>query len=76
MMPVDGKDVLLVDDTWTAGGHAQSAGAALKAAGARRVALVVIGRHIHRGWQPEAGVTNGDKLDALTGFEWESCCVH
>jgi hypothetical protein len=44
--PVAGADVLLVDDTWVSGASAQSAAAALKAAGARRVALVVIGRHV------------------------------
>jgi hypothetical protein len=43
---VAGADVLLVDDTWVSGASAQSAAAALKAAGARRVALVVIGRHL------------------------------
>jgi hypothetical protein len=43
---VAGADVLLVDDTWVSGSSAQSAAAALKAAGARRVALVVIGRHV------------------------------
>ena len=43
---VAGADVLLVDDTWVSGGSAQSAAVALKAAGARRVALVVIGRHL------------------------------
>jgi hypothetical protein len=44
--PVTGADVLLVDDTWVSGASAQSAAAALKAAGARRVALVVLGRHV------------------------------
>lgn len=44
--PVAGTDVLLVDDTWVSGGTAQSAAAALKIAGARRVALVVLGRHV------------------------------
>jgi hypothetical protein len=43
---VAGTDVLLVDDTWVSGASAQSAAAALKAAGARRVALVVLGRHV------------------------------
>ena len=47
--PVAGADVLLVDDTWVSGASAQSAAAALKAAGARRVALVVLGRHIDPG---------------------------
>lgn len=44
--PVTGADVLLVDDTWVSGGSAQSVAAALKAAGARRVAIVVLGRHL------------------------------
>jgi hypothetical protein len=43
---VAGADVLLVDDTWVSGASAQSAVVALKAAGARRVALVVLGRHV------------------------------
>jgi orotate phosphoribosyltransferase len=43
---VAGAGVLLIDDTWVSGASAQSAAAALKAAGARRVALVVLGRHV------------------------------
>lgn len=42
----DGADVLLLDDTWTTGASAQSACAALRLAGARSVAVVVLGRHI------------------------------
>ncbi|NED11784.1 hypothetical protein [Streptomyces sp. SID9124] len=38
---------LLVDDTWTTGNHVRSAATALKAAGARRVAVVVLGRHLN-----------------------------
>jgi phosphoribosylpyrophosphate synthetase len=45
--PVAGRDVLVVDDTWVSGGSAQSAAAALKLAGARRVAVVVLGRHLN-----------------------------
>jgi hypothetical protein len=45
--PVTGADVLVVDDTWVSGGSAQSAAAALKLAGARRVAIVVLGRHVN-----------------------------
>jgi hypothetical protein len=44
---LDGSDVLVVDDTWVSGGSAQSTAAALKLAGARRVALVVLGRHVN-----------------------------
>ena len=44
---VAGLDVLVVDDTWVSGGSAQSAAVALKQAGARRVADLVIGRHVN-----------------------------
>jgi hypothetical protein len=44
---VAGADALVVDDTWVSGGSAQSAAIALKLAGARRVAIVVIGRHVN-----------------------------
>jgi phosphoribosylpyrophosphate synthetase len=44
---VDGGDVLVVDDTWVSGGSAQSTAAALKLAGARHVAIVVLGRHVN-----------------------------
>lgn len=45
--PVAGTDVVVVDDTWVSGGSAQSAAVALKLAGARRVAVVVLGRHVN-----------------------------
>ncbi len=41
-----GACVLLLDDTWVSGASAQSAAAALKRVGARRVAVVVLGRHL------------------------------
>jgi hypothetical protein len=44
---VTGADVLVVDDTWVSGGSAQSVAVALKLAGARRVAVVVLGRHVN-----------------------------
>ena len=44
--PLAGQAVLLLDDTWTSGGTAQSAAVALKRAGARSVAVVVAGRHL------------------------------
>lgn len=49
-----GSDVLVVDDTWVSGGSAQSAAAALKLAGARRVAVVVLGRHVNPAHPPSA----------------------
>ena len=42
--PVRGLHVLLIDDTWTSGGHAESAAAALSARAPRRSALLVLAR--------------------------------
>ena len=39
-----GAHVLLVDDTWTGGGHAQSAVLALRTAGAAYVSVLILGR--------------------------------
>ena len=41
---VTGQHVVLIDDTWTTGGHAESAAAALKRAGAARVTMLVLAR--------------------------------
>jgi hypothetical protein len=43
---VAGQGVLVIDDTWVSGGSAQSVAMALKLAGAARVAIVVLGRHV------------------------------
>jgi ferredoxin len=47
-----GAQVALLDDTWTTGASAQSACAALRLAGARSVAVIVLGRHVSA---PEPG---------------------
>lgn len=66
---LDGRSVLLIDDTWTTGANAQSAAAALKAAGAGTVAAVVVGRHLNREWHE-----NDRRLRGLTRpFDWERC---
>jgi predicted amidophosphoribosyltransferase len=74
---VDGLDVLLVDDTWAAGGHAQSAGYVLQAARAACVGLVVIGRHVRPDWRPEQdGPTSREILAGLPrAFCWDTCCA-
>ncbi|MGN6276324.1 MAG: hypothetical protein ACTHNP_10420 [Solirubrobacterales bacterium] len=74
-----GSSVLLLDDTWVTGGHAQSAAGALIASGAERVALVAIGRHFHRDYEPVKG--SGETCEALldglpSEFSWETCAVH
>ena len=47
---VQGSHVLLLDDTWTTGGHVQSASAALKQAGADRVTALVLARWLDPAW--------------------------
>ncbi len=42
----DRSHVLLIDDTWTTGGHAQSAALALRKAGAAHVSVLVVARWI------------------------------
>lgn len=64
--------VLLVDDTWTTGGNAQSAALALYAAGAAKVAIVVIGRHFDRGFRDCE--TYYQQAKAIR-FTWDSCCL-
>ncbi|MGI8628679.1 MAG: hypothetical protein ACR2LV_00705 [Solirubrobacteraceae bacterium] len=66
-----GEPVLLIDDTWTTGANAQSAAAALKAAGAGAVGTVVIGRHLNREWHE-----NDRRLRGITRpFDWTCCAL-
>jgi hypothetical protein len=68
-----GGSVLLVDDTWVSGASAQSAAAALKLAGARHVAIVVLGRHVNpadpRAARFAAGLVPGP-------YDPAACAVH
>lgn len=57
--------VLLIDDTWTRGGHAQSAAIALHGAGARRVSLLVVAR-----WIKEDFADNASFLRSLSGRDY------
>jgi predicted amidophosphoribosyltransferase len=68
---LNGQSVLLIDDTWTTGASAQSAAASLKAAGAERVAAVVIGRHLNREWHE-----NDRRLRGIARpFDWQTCAL-
>jgi hypothetical protein len=68
---LEGRTLLLVDDTWTTGANAQSAAAALKRAGAQAVGAVVVGRYLNRGWHD-----NDRRLRGLGPlFDWQHC-VH
>ena len=69
--PVPGARVLLVDDTWATGARAQSAAMALRRAGARSVATIVIGRHLSPAQAPIAEFT-----PAKMPFAMDTCAVH
>jgi predicted amidophosphoribosyltransferase len=69
---LNGQDVLLVDDTWTKGPSVQSAALVLKNAGAGRVGVLVIGRHVDPYFKH-----NGARLRELPRpFRWDVCAVH
>ena len=54
-----GAHVLLVDDTWARGGHAQSAALALRAAGASRISVLVAARWINEDFGGNAAFLRG-----------------
>ncbi|HEX4830213.1 MAG TPA: hypothetical protein VH478_03865 [Trebonia sp.] len=54
--PLAGEHVLVIDDTWVSGSSAQSSAVALKQAGAGRVAVVVLGRHLDPGNRRAAAI--------------------
>lgn len=54
--------VLVIDDTWASGGHAQSAAAAVRAAGACQVSILVVARWIDPAWSIQQYGTNGGFL--------------
>lgn len=70
--PLAAERVLLIDDTWTTGARAQTAAAALLAAGASTVAALVIGRFINPGF-----ADNASRLAAVPRtFSWDTCGLH
>lgn len=72
-----GERVLLIDDTWTTGSHAQSAASALKSRGADVVGVVVIGRHFDR-TRPDPyreAAESYYRAARRQGWDWETCCV-
>src|SRR5205807_10212935 len=68
-----GPPVLLLADSWVSGASAQSAAAALKRAGARHVAVVVLGRHVDPADRRSAPLAA--RL-APSGYDPDRCAVH
>jgi predicted amidophosphoribosyltransferase len=68
---LSGESILLIDDTWTTGASAQSAAAALRAAGSGPLGVVVIGRHLNRHWHE-----NDRRLRGIARpFVWNRCAL-
>jgi hypothetical protein len=68
-----GASVLLIDDTWVSGASAQAAAVALKLAGARRVATVVLGRQLDPADPRTRPLAAGL---APSGYSPAKCAVH
>jgi hypothetical protein len=71
---VEGKAVLVVDDTWTSGAAVQSAASALQLAGAKVVAAVPIARFIDPNFNVEVQRPLLDHL-RKTPFLFDTCCL-
>lgn len=67
------ESILLIDDTWTTGSRVQSAAAALKSAGARRTAAVILGRHFDPAFGQNQAFLN--VLGRTQRFDWGQCCL-
>jgi hypothetical protein len=57
------RHLVVFEDTWVRGGHAQSAAAALKAAGASEVTVVTIARRLSPGYGPSRRFIETQLLD-------------
>jgi phosphoribosyl transferase-like protein len=69
---VNGKRILLVDDTFTSGASVQSAASALQRSGARVVATVVVGRVVNPEWPASKELW---KVARKKKFSFDVCCV-
>jgi predicted amidophosphoribosyltransferase len=67
---LNGEDVLVIDDTWTSGAQLQGAAAALKAAGAGRVAVLAIGRWYH---PDDANNQRVEEARRTQSWDWDRC---
>lgn len=70
---VEGRRILLIDDTFTTGARLQSAASALSLAGADVVAGVVVGRVVRPDYAPEAQAL-WEEQRALR-FDFGECCL-
>lgn len=69
---VEGRHVLIVDDTFTTGARVQSVAGALTSAGATVVAAVPIGRVIDTDREEKAAFWRAQRA---IGFDFDTCCL-
>jgi hypothetical protein len=67
-----GRHVLLIDDTWTSGGHVMSATLALRAAGSSHVSALTLTRWLRVGWEATTDRWARSAL-ALPDFQSGTC---
>jgi hypothetical protein len=65
------EHVLLIDDSWVSGGHAQSLAAAFKLAGVPQVSVLTVARVLDPAWAPTPAFVRR-RLDAAV-FDWRRC---
>jgi hypothetical protein len=65
--------VLVVDDSWGTGAQTQAAATALKAAGAKSVAIRTIGRWFTLDYPPNLAWLRENRK---VGWTWNTCCLH
>ena len=75
MSDVQGRNVLLLDDLWTSGASMASAAAALKDAGASRVAGLVLGRQLRRDNEHGHAQDVFSEVEAR-GWAFDDCGIH
>jgi hypothetical protein len=69
---LDGRHVLILDDTWTTGSNAQSAALAVRRAGAAAVSVMVVGRWLSPGF---GNTTAFIRTRLLTDYDPAICPV-
>lgn len=67
-----GRHILLIDDTWTSGGHVMSAALTLRTAGATHVSALVLARWLREGWEATTERWARDRL-TLPDYHADVC---
>lgn len=78
LVNIEGKTILLIDDTWTTGAKAQSAAHSLKIAGAKKVVILVLGRWLSpTTLEPFKSISTSYVSQIReTTWNWDSCVLN